>query len=96
MSELDKLEQYLKDNQILYVRMDHDAEEPFFIDRHQIIVYDRNYARLWDAVCQQGSYGYEKGLLEVMGSPVVRWNDGDDVCGYLTADDVIERLEERR
>lgn len=48
----------------------------------------------WDAICHNGSYGYEEGLLEVMGDPVVRKEDGDSVKGFLTADDVIQRLEE--
>lgn len=38
--------------------------------------------------------GYEHGLLEVMGDPVVKKTDGDRVAGFLTAEDVIRRLEE--
>ena len=42
-------------------------------------------------VRHNGSYGYEKGLLEIYGSIV--WPCGDSVEGYLTAADVIERIE---
>ena len=65
--------------------------EPFF-DGAQIIVYSEG-ERLWDAVCHGGSYGHEDGLLEIMGA-IVRDDAGDDVEGWLTADDVIERVLE--
>ena len=92
MSELDKLEQYLKENNIEYTRED---KERGVFDTHQIIVFDKGN-RIWDAICHYGSYGYEEGLLEVMGEPVVKPTDGDSVCGHLTAEDVIERWEEYR
>lgn len=47
----------------------------------------------WDAICHMGSYGHEKGLLEVMGSAVNR-NPYDSVEGFLTADEVLERVDE--
>lgn len=69
-------------------------------DQHQIVVYNCDVAGmteeqkqehyLWDAICHWGSYGYEKGLLEVMGPPVAEV----DVEGYLTAQDIIDILEE--
>lgn len=43
----------------------------------------------WDAICHDGSYGHEKGLLEVMGLPQC---DGD-VIGYLTAEEVLEMVD---
>lgn len=90
MSELDKLENYLKERNITYNRVDRISE---YSEMHQIIVYEKG-KRVWDAVCYPGTYGYNKGLLEVMGGPVVKPSDGDSVCGYLTAEDVIERYEE--
>ena len=89
MSELDKLEQYLKENGVEYTRKDTAG----LWDTHQIIVFD-NGVRIWDAICHRGSYGYEKGLLEVMGDPVVKPSDGGSVCGFLTAKEVIERWTE--
>lgn len=44
----------------------------------------------WDAICHEGSYGHERGLLEVMGLP----DCGEDVLGYLTAEDVLEMVDE--
>lgn len=95
MTEIDKLEKYLNEKEIPYERIDQYGVAHYGFDRHQIIVYDGNGNRLWDAICQKYSYGYRQGLLEVMGDAVVKENDGDTVCGYLTAQDVISRLEER-
>ena len=101
-SELDKLEGYLRKNNIDYERI----EEPNVINidgyecdygRHQIIVYNTKNKILFDAICQRGSYGFEDGLLEVMGSAVVdRAKDGDSVAGWLTAEQVIERFERNK
>ena len=61
MSELDKLELYLiTAGYKHYERID---EEHLFVSRHQIIIYDENGERLWDAICHRGSYGYENGLF---------------------------------
>lgn len=84
--ELDKLEQYLKDHDIPYERIDKYTNP---VDQHQIAV-PGFLNREWDAVCHLGSYGYENGLLEIMGSI----SRSDDVEGWLTAEDVIERIEE--
>lgn len=91
LMELDKLENYLKENGFKYHRI--DVTDPHKGERHQLIVM--HYGKTWwDAICQPASYGWEDGLLEVMGKPVVRKDDGDSVCGFLTADEVIERFEE--
>lgn len=88
MSELDKLEYYLKRNSIAYQRI--DTDDGYGI--HQIVVPCHDSAiRQWDAICHPGSLGYSDGLLEIMGS-IVRSCE-DDVEGYLTAQDVIERIE---
>lgn len=60
------------------------------IGQHMVIVYS-NDKRIFDAICHYGSYGYHNGLLEIMGS-IVSEEDGDQVVGYLTADDVVERI----
>ena len=62
-------------------------------DGFQVEVLDDQNERIWDAICHSGSYGHEEGLIEIMGESVVR-NEFDDVEGWLTAADVIERLEE--
>ena len=96
MSELDRLEAYLKERGIPHERIDETkviGDQDY--SRHQIIVSDKDGHRSWDAICHRGSYGWGRGLLEVMGDPVIRKADGDRVKGWLTAQDVIDRLEGR-
>lgn len=94
MIEMDKLETYLKRNGIKYHRIHMPlciSKEGFICgERNQIIVYGEDEKRQWDAICHKGSYGYEDGLLEIMGN-IVR--DDETVEGWLTAADVIERIE---
>lgn len=97
LTELNKLEEYLKERGIQYERHDVDEEYDedglvFRLERHQIIVPQDGEAREWDAICNRGSYGAEEGLLEIYGK-IVR-PCGDSVEGYLNAQDVIERIEE--
>ena len=47
----------------------------------------------WDAICHMGSYGHNNGLLEIMGGAVNR-NPHDSVEGFLTADEILERVDE--
>lgn len=89
MSELDKLEKYLKKHNISYNRVDEDG----VFGRHSIIVPSDKRPFDWDAICQYGSYGYEDGKLEIYGNLVDYETDGDVVVGYLTAEDVIKRIE---
>lgn len=56
-----------------------------FFDGLQIVVGDD-----WDAICHNGSYGHEKGLIEVMGLPQCE----DDVIGWLTAEEVLKMVDE--
>lgn len=97
MSELDKLEQYLVANGFKFKRNDEQdvkAENGLIVhlDKHQIVVYDKHGNYIWDAICHRGSYGFEKGLLEIMGT-IVSHDVGDSVEGWLTAQDIIDRLE---
>lgn len=55
-------------------------------DGYQIVVGDE-----WDVICHGGSYGHERGLLEIMGKYV--YNTIDSVEGYLTAEEIIRRIE---
>ena len=94
LHELDKLEKYLKENGVQYRRIDREGSldehgHIILTDVHQIICDEER----WDAVCHFGSYGYNQGLLEIMGSLVVKSKDHDQVVGFLTADDVIARRE---
>lgn len=102
LTEMNKLEEYLEAHRFKYVREDVDnvfdtaywdklvdelGFEPEPMDIHQIVVYDGE-VRLWDVICHKGSYGDSEGLLEGMGTLF-----GPDVEGYLTADDVINKIE---
>ena len=95
MNELDILTQYLKDHNIPFERYDCDKdiqlddEYTFHVNRHQICVPNQRYT-LWDVICQKGSYGYHDGLLEAYGDIV---DVEGEVEGYLTAQDVIRRIE---
>ena len=58
-------------------------------ERHDLVINTKDGEYLWDAICHPGSYGYEKGLLEVMGDPVTN----NDVEGWLTADEIFARWQ---
>lgn len=92
LTELNRLEWYLQDHGIKYDRID-QKRTALLTERHQLIVYDANGDRAWDAICHWGSYGCAQGLLEIYGAIVNIEVDGDSVVGYLTADDVIKRCE---
>lgn len=49
-----------------------------------VILLNEKGERIGDAICHNGSYGHEMGLLEVMGKGCE-----DDVIGWLNACDVI-------
>lgn len=48
--------------------------------------------RICSVILHSGSYGREEGLLEIMGLLTPEEEQYDDVVGYLTADDVFERI----
>lgn len=63
---------------------------PLFAGLPQVIFYDDEGNRIADAVCHWGSYGHERGLIEVMGYPLCHAFD-DDIEGWLTAETVFSR-----
>ena len=56
-------------------------------DGMQVIAADES----WDVVCHGFSYGHESGLLEIMGKFCE--NESDDVEGWLTADELLKRMD---
>lgn len=46
----------------------------------------------WDAVCSNFSYGGAKGLIEISGK-YVEDDYIDDVQGWLSAEDILERID---
>ena len=89
--ELDKLEKFLQENGYQYERIERSGG--IGEDRHQIVVFDEEGKELFDAICQRGSFGYEEGLLEVMGNIVNEEEIGDRVEGSLTAEEIIRRIK---
>ena len=83
MTEFDKLVKWLNKNNYNYTLTD-------LCGGDQVIIYTEDGARFCDVICHRYSYGYERGLLEMMGIPV---NTEDCVKGYLTAEDCISILK---
>ena len=77
ISEIAKLARGLKDRGIAYNMRTR-------VDGFQIV------ADSWDAVCFTDSYGAQRGLLEARGRVIT---GHDDVEGYLTADEILRRLD---
>jgi len=82
--EFFKLVDYLTRNQYIY-------EVSIQKDNYQVTVRNKLGSYVWDATCNPISYGHKDGLLEIAGRIVESTTDG--VEGYLTADDIISRLE---
>lgn len=101
MTEMEKLVEYLDKSGANYERIKETNIVGFLGDneidlgRNQVVVYDNEGCFKWDAICHYCSYGYEQGLLEIMGDIVDEGKDGDSVAGWLTAKDVIERVKEQ-
>ena len=82
MTEMQKLDAALTEMGIKHT-YDHD-----YMGGEQIVVTENGKYR-WDAICTTGSYGWNKGLLEVIGKSLLGHGD---VMGYRTADDVLKML----
>lgn len=53
----------------------------------QITAYDAAGNRIWDGIWSFGSYGFDQGLIEVMGAQLL---GHDDAEGWLTARQVTK------
>lgn len=82
-TEMVKLELYLQEAKIPY-RID------YVIGMPSVQYYGHSNELVCDTICHSGSYGYEKGLLEIMGLT----SNYDSVEGWLTAREVFERIRE--
>ncbi len=97
ITEMDKLIAYL------YKKYEADENKVVFVrprcGGQQVIVTDKDGNWLWDGVCHQHSYGGKSGLIEVMEQTENNYvlteeeREWDNVLGYLTAEDIIKRLE---
>jgi hypothetical protein len=84
MTEMQKL-----DILLLRLKVSHTYDPKYFGGyNEQIVVYNSEGQRMWDAICFHGtfsltgSYGAEQGLIEVIGAQLL---GHDDVEGWLTA-----------
>ena len=82
MTEMDKLQKWLDDNKIKYERI---IEEKSPLRRNQILI-ETDYKKL-SFICQWGSYGYEKGLIEM-------YDFQNEPIGFLTAEECINKIKE--
>lgn len=54
--------------------------------------YPNRENNIMDAICHKYSYGGDEGLIEIMGLLTEEEAEYDDVIGYLTPEDVFERI----
>lgn len=90
-NEMDKLIQMLEqfeDTQEEYI---FDLEKDIFGCYH--ILYPNNIIRECSVICNPYSYGGKEGLLEIMGLLTKEESENDDVIGWLTAEDVFNRIK---
>lgn len=97
LAEFDKLQSYLLTHGYS-VDITHRCRQMLGVvtiqsEHHQLVVHDTKdfTLRLWDAVISDYSYGHEDGLLEAMGTGLLE--GPGTVEGWLTADEIIRRLE---
>ena len=70
----------------------------FYEPRVAHVFYSRiQYEGKWseaDVISKEGSYGYEDGLYEIRGIDLMTPEEcaEDDVVGYLTMEDVVQRI----
>lgn len=83
-SEMIKLMKLLDEHNIPY------EETINTIDNSIQLWYPNKNNAVSDAICHKYSYGYEEGLLEIMGLVDVD-KIGDTVEGHLTAEEVFDR-----
>ena len=55
----------------------------------QVVAPSEEHCKI-DAIWHPGSYGYEEGLLEIMGPPTEEYGDG--VVGHLTDEEALEHF----
>ena len=86
LMEFNKAEEMLKERGINYERKDNAAMYlTVLFEKHQIL------GNGWDFVCSTGSYGSDDGLLEYWSNNLE--DSGDDPIGWLTAEEVLEKIE---
>lgn len=64
-----------------------------FMDGWQVIYPEDGGNRVMDAIEHCGSYGNEQDKLEIMGLLTPEEKKNDSVLGYLSAEEVLSRIE---
>lgn len=90
--EIHRLKVMLDDANVPESRFTYECKRMF--DGWQIVFYDADGGRIGDVVEHFGSYGHEADTLEIMDimTDEEREEVGDDVIGWLKAEDVFERI----
>lgn len=95
-TEMEKLIDWLSEN---LDSSKFNLKQRYINDGLQVLIFDSKGVWLWDAICNCMSYGHERGLIEVMEHTDKNYilteeeRSCDDVLGWLTAEQIIERLE---
>lgn len=86
--ELPHYEMYDLINRLIVMGVPFKVKE--LLNTPQVIFYDWNGNIIGDAICHDGCYGHECGLLEIMGLDINEEEVGDSVIGYLSAEEVVD------
>ena len=101
-TEIFRLKEMLEQAEIPFVYTDrsYPLEIPLFDDRKQYTHYHIEYPegmptdkRVCSVIQGCGSYGGQANLLEIMGLLTSEEKADDRVCGWLTAEEVFERIK---
>lgn len=92
MNEIKRLHKMLNEANIPHTFTDDMFENLILYPSYQIVI-EKDGIRLCDAIYHYGSYGYEEGLLEIMGGLTEEERGYDEVLGYLTAEEVFKRFK---
>lgn len=101
-TEFDKLVKMLDEAEIPYERDDDDPNHDYYkrtgIKPIRRIIYggcpEKRVLCICSIICGHGTYGGDEGLLEIMGLLTPEEEEKDDVAGWLTAEDVFNRIKD--
>lgn len=100
-TEFDKLVKMLDDAKISYERDDDDPNLEYFKLTNNAPVKRIRYGKfpgtkigcICSVICGHGTYGGVEGLLEIMGLLTPDEEERDSVVGWLSAEDVFNRIK---
>ena len=88
--EIFRLQEMLENANIQHMFTNNSAGDRY--ESYQISIYDENMVRLVSVIQGRGTYGAEDNKLEIMGL-LKEGETSDDVVGWLTAEDVFDRIK---